>query len=240
MTAGYKVTSGRKRRKFREFDSYFKTDKSTGMSYCHDIPGLFALFNHPYSAEEWRLFIDGSVQSLKAVLVHNGNEQPSIPIVYARNCKETYQSIKTILRLINYCQHNWLLCCDLKIVAILMGLKKNYCKQQCFLCLWEGRETDKHYTDHVWEKREQFKKGEDSVINAPLVPKEKIILPPLHIKLGIVKNFVVALHKRNSRAFHKIQSILPKLSSSKIEHGKKLTEHFLHSVININFHFLNL
>lgn len=36
-------------------------------------------------------------------------------------------------------------------------------------------------------------KGMGSVINDPLVPKEKIIIPPLHIKLGLVRSFVVSL-----------------------------------------------
>jgi hypothetical protein len=33
--------------------------------------------------EQWRLFIDVSKTSLKAVLLHNGNKLPSIPVAYA-------------------------------------------------------------------------------------------------------------------------------------------------------------
>jgi len=32
--------------------------------------------------------------------------------------------------------------------------------------------------------------GEKNVVNPPLVLQEKIYLPPLHIKLGLMKNFV--------------------------------------------------
>jgi len=37
--------------------------------------------------------------------------------------------------------------------------------------------------------------GEKNVIAEPLVDRSKIILPPLHIKLGLMKQFVKALDK---------------------------------------------
>jgi hypothetical protein len=42
-----------------------------------------------YAPEEWRLFIALPKVSLKAVLVHNGNKHPSIPLVQAVHTKET-------------------------------------------------------------------------------------------------------------------------------------------------------
>jgi hypothetical protein len=41
------------------------------------------------SAEEWRLFIDSSLVSLKAVLIHNGNKYPSIPLAHAVHMKDS-------------------------------------------------------------------------------------------------------------------------------------------------------
>ncbi|CAG9789605.1 unnamed protein product [Diatraea saccharalis] len=35
-----------------------------------------------YSPDQWRLFIDSSKISLKAVLLHNGNEFPSVPLAH--------------------------------------------------------------------------------------------------------------------------------------------------------------
>ena len=32
-------------------------------------------------------------------------------------------------------------------------LKKSYCSNQCFLCLWKWLAKDKHYTAHVWAKK---------------------------------------------------------------------------------------
>jgi hypothetical protein len=37
--------------------------------------------------------------------------------------------------------------------------------------------------------------GGQNVINEPLVARDRIILPPLHIKLGLMKQFVKALNK---------------------------------------------
>jgi len=37
--------------------------------------------------------------------------------------------------------------------------------------------------------------GEKNVVNPPLVLPEKIYLPPLHIKLGLMKTFVKGMDK---------------------------------------------
>lgn len=42
---------------------------------CYDIQGLFRELGQPYDPNQWRLFIDSSKESLKAVLLHNGNEK---------------------------------------------------------------------------------------------------------------------------------------------------------------------
>ena len=61
-----------------------------GVCYCSDIPGLLEQFGFEHDPAEWRLFIDSSKSSLKAVSLHNGNKKPSIPLVYADGLKETY------------------------------------------------------------------------------------------------------------------------------------------------------
>ena len=49
------------------------------------------------SVNEWRPFIDPSIINLKAVLLHNGNTKPSMPVAYAVNMKKSYEPIKTLL-----------------------------------------------------------------------------------------------------------------------------------------------
>ena len=91
-----------------------------------------------YNLADWRLFIDSSVKSLKAVLVHNGNEFPSIPVGHSVHMKEEYENVKTLLNMIKFTSHNWELCGDFKMLAFLLGQQGGYMKYSysCFLCLW--------------------------------------------------------------------------------------------------------
>ena len=60
--------------------------------------------------------------------------------------------------------------------------------------------------------------GEYNLVNEPLVVREKIILPPLHIKLGLIKQFVKALNKEGN-CFEYICKLFPGLSIAKLEEG---------------------
>ena len=57
-----------------------------------------------------------------------------------------------------------------------------------------------------------------NVIRKPLVSREKVLLPPLHIKLGLVKQFVKALGFEGE-VFQDIHSKFFKLSVAKIKGG---------------------
>lgn len=58
----------------------------------------------------------------------------------------------------------------------------------------------------------------NSVQENPLVDVNKVLLPPLHIKLGLMKNFVKAMDK-NGTAFQHLCTLLPALSSAKLIEG---------------------
>lgn len=60
--------------------------------------------------------------------------------------------------------------------------------------------------------------GNKNILNLPLVEREKIIMPPLHIKLGLMKNFVKALDNETD-AFQYLRNKFPKLSSAKVKEG---------------------
>lgn len=219
VTADFRITAARKRRNTELFDECFIQDEVTKIAYCRNVDELFNRLGHPHIEDEWRLFIDGSTASLKAVLLHIGNEHPSIPIAYATNLKESYESMKAILDLIQYNDHKWKICCDLKVVALLTGVKQGFSKHQCFLCNWEGRKRENHYTNQHWQPRVTFRVGVDSIDHMPLVPASKVILPPLHIKLGLVRNFTRALN-HSGQAFAYLKTVFPKLSEAKIENGE--------------------
>ncbi|GBP67189.1 hypothetical protein EVAR_42068_1 [Eumeta japonica] len=120
------------------------------------ISGLFEAMNQNYDKTEWRLFIDSSKYSLKAVLLHNGNKKPSIPIGHAVNCKESYETMRTLINLIKYKEHKWKVCGDLKVIGMLVGLQGGYTKYCCFLCLWDSRAKQHHYVRKEWPVRNEY------------------------------------------------------------------------------------
>jgi hypothetical protein len=54
-------------------------------------------FGVEYKVNEWRLFIDSSKRSLKAVLLHNGNNYASLPIGHSVHLKESYENLELVL-----------------------------------------------------------------------------------------------------------------------------------------------
>jgi len=176
-----------------------------GVCFCADIDGLMCELGYEHVSEEWRLFIDSSKASLKAVLLHNGNKKPSVPVAHAVGLKETYESMEKILKLTHYADHKWNLCGDLKVVALLLGLQLGYTKYMCFLCLWNSRDDANHYSQKQWPKRDEAIPGRYNVKHVPLVESHRVYLPPLHIKLGLIKNFVKAMD-RHGNAFQHLRN----------------------------------
>jgi hypothetical protein len=83
----------------------------------------------------------------------------------------------------------------LKVIGLLLGQQRGYTKFPCFLCEWDSIARDKHWDTVHWPEREQLQPGSKNVSNVSLVDREKFLLPPMHIKLGMMKQFVmVTLH----------------------------------------------
>lgn len=173
-----------------------------GVCNCSDVNGLMHELGYDHIPDEWRLFIDSGKDSLKAVLLHYGNEKPSVPVALAHGLKETYESMETILRLIKYSSHNWNICGDLKVVSLLLGLQLGYTKYMCFLCLWDSRDDANHYKVKNWPERSEHRIGKHNVKHPALVDPQKVYLPPLHIKLGLIKNFVKAMDQTSDAFRH--------------------------------------
>ena len=88
-----------------------------GLVACTDIDGLMQTLNH--NPMVWRLFIDWSKLSLKAVLLHNGNTLPSSPVGHSVH-NESYENMKILMEAINYDKFKWQICADLKVIALLL------------------------------------------------------------------------------------------------------------------------
>ena len=79
------------------------------------------------------------------------------------------------------------------VIGLLVGMQAGFTKYCCFLCLWDSRAVSQHYKQKDWGSRSTFIPGEHSLKENPLVDTNKVLLPPLHIKLGLMKNFEKAL-----------------------------------------------
>jgi len=155
--------------------------------FCSDVCYVMEVLGHGYNPDPLRLFIDSLKVILKVVLLHNGNRFPFVPLAHAANMKEIYESMKLLLGKIKYDEFKWKLCGDLKVVALLLGMQLGYTKYCYFLCEWDNRDKKNHYVNKRWPKRTSLMPGEKNVVDFPLVLPEKIYLPPLHIKLSLIK-----------------------------------------------------
>ena len=153
-------------------------------------------------------------RSLKAVLLHNGN---NLPMAYAVHLKEDYTSVTMLLSALKYDDYGWEVIGDFKMVSFLMGLQGGFTKSPCFLCLWDSRDTTAHYHRKDWPQRTEFSVGKSNVKWGPLI-EQKVLMLLLHIKLGLIKQFVTALNKE-SAPFKYLQVLFPKLSEAKVKAG---------------------
>jgi len=158
-----------------------------GLVACTGIDGLLQTFNINHILLYWRLFIDSSKLSLEAVLLHNGNNLPSIPVGHSVNNKESYENMNILMEAINYNKFNWRIYDDLRVIALLLGLQQGFTKYCCFICEWDSRGRSLHYSRKDWPARKSLEPGIMNVENQPLVEPSKILLPSVHSKLGLTK-----------------------------------------------------
>jgi len=64
-------------------------------SFCNDIEGLMAYLGFTHTNNDWCLFIDSSITSLKAALMYKSNLYPTLPFCY-ENVKEDRFLLKNI------------------------------------------------------------------------------------------------------------------------------------------------
>lgn len=216
-----KVTAYRSRQK--QLQTCFIVDPSNPeFAYCPDVENLMKEMGIVYKAEDWRLFIDGSTSSLKAVLLHKTNSKPSVPVAFSTDTKETHQKFELILIMIDYEKHKWRICCDLKVVAILCGLQERYVKYMCYLCKWDTRFKGNQYRTYSWKERGENVIGEHNIIAKSLVDRYDVQLPLLHIKLGIVQSLIKAVVRNKEDPEHgaAVLKLLREIFNYKISEDK--------------------
>jgi hypothetical protein len=73
---------------------FFKMERD--LVACTDIDGLMQALNINHIPLDWRLFVDSSNLSLQAVLLHNGNTLPPVPIGHSVH-NESYENRKILM-----------------------------------------------------------------------------------------------------------------------------------------------
>ena len=106
-----------------------------------------------------------------------------------------------------------------KVVGILMGMQGGFTKHCCFLCLWNSLATKEHYIRRDWPVRKSYLTGVANIKNVPLVDTQNILLPPFHVKLGIIKNFVKAMGKSNFNGFAFLCKKFSSIRQAKLQEG---------------------
>ena len=81
--------------------------------------------------------------------------------------------------------------------------------------MWGSRNKANHWVKTDWEPRITLRAGDKNIINEPHVPRDRIILPPLHIKLGLIKQLVKALDN-DGECFKYICRSFPGLSTENL------------------------
>ena len=198
-----------------KYSTFFRIEDS--IVFCSNIGGLLKELTFDCNISNWWIFIDSSCSSLKVVLLHKLSEYPALPLAYSREQKETYDTVKKTLDLMEYNNLQLEICGDLKIIGFLMGIQKGYVKHMCFLCLWNTRDKSNQYTHEDWPSREHSVVGMYNISNPPLVSANKILLPPLHIKLGLFKQFVKSLTSLPAKEF--LAKLFPKMTDAKLKEG---------------------
>ncbi|XP_076308327.1 uncharacterized protein LOC143223785 [Tachypleus tridentatus] len=98
------------------------------------------------------------------------------------------------------------------------GLQGGFIKFPYYRCFWDSRDITAHYSRKHWAQWTEFFVGKHNAKCEPLVDLEKVLFPPLHIKLGLMKQFVTALDKE-SAAFKYFRDFFPKMSEAKVKAG---------------------
>jgi len=122
------------------------------------------------------------------------------------------------LEKIRYKEHQWTVCGDLKVLCMLLGQQPGNTKMPCFLCEWDSRARQEHWDKRDWPARTALVPGEKNIKSTCLVDPGKVLLPPLHIKLGLMKQYIKALDK-DSDCFRYIVQKFPALSYEKKKEG---------------------
>ena len=155
------------------------------------------LLTHPAQVSKQFFFIVRTVFHLSLL---------GIQYKWRNNCMDH------LLSAVYYPEHKCLISGDLKVVELVLRLQGWYTKYPCFLSLWNSQADNQHYV------RRGFKSDSHNVQFHSLIELNKILLSPLHIKFGGMKDIVKVMDREGS-GFAFRQEKFPHVSMEKLKAG---------------------
>ncbi|MFP3023687.1 MAG: hypothetical protein ACEY3K_12655 [Wolbachia sp.] len=64
------------------------------------------------------------------------------------------------------------ICGDLKVIAILMGMQTGYTKYCCLICKWDSRDRKHHYIQENWPIIDGMQPGSNNVCRVALIERD--------------------------------------------------------------------
>ena len=104
-------------------------------------------------------------------------------------------------------------CVDVKMFAFFLGQQGGYTKCSCFLCLWNSRADDQHYSRKQRPLREELAPG----TSTPSSERKDFVTNASH-KAWACKAVIKAL-KSDSKTLSHVKAMFPKLSEAKVKGG---------------------
>ena len=105
---------------------------------------------------------------------------------------------------------------------MVLGQQSGFTKNPCFLCFWNSRNRKNYYIHKRWSTRISFKLSSQNIELTPLVSLDRVLLLHLHIKLGLMKQFVEALNKQG-KCFEYLQQKFWNISDAEVHKGVLMT-----------------
>lgn len=185
--------------------------------YCKDISGLMrSMYILEHDPTDWHIFLDGTTESFKVVLLSNGNRYPPIPLLYSTTLSENYLHIDHAMKVVKYHSFKWIVTGDFKMLNILVGLCGGSPSYACYLCTKRFEHTKVRKIVHFDENepaslRTSYKKPQtkdaptrmeiqqnfnikyDAIVDIT-GDSTLICPPPLHILLGLFTVLFEILH----------------------------------------------
>lgn len=127
-----------------------------------------------------------------------------------------FQCKAIVISYMNYDDHKYVIFVGLKMINSLLGQQGSNTKYSCILCLWNSHAKD--FTQKTWPEKRTVQIGAENIIHEQLVTRGKIVFRTLHIKFGLVKQYINALDKEKD-CFRCLCSSLAGLTEKKLKAG---------------------